>query len=101
MEDGLVYTDIYVILPEIKLRHEENGGLCHWIRESFFGYNQQILDACDIFILEKTTSKSNPRPSFWAEKSPMTPLLQRGFQDPKMEVPYHIRLCFVAIFPEI
>ena len=23
MEDGLVYTDIYVILPEIKLRQEE------------------------------------------------------------------------------
>ena len=93
MEDGLVYTDIYVILPEIKLRQEE----------AFLKRGVMSLDsrACDIFILEKTTSKSNPRPSFWAEKSPMNPLFQWGFQDPKMEVPYHIRLCFVEIFPEI
>lgn len=34
-------------------------------------------------------------------KIPMKPLLQWRFQDSKMEVPYHIRLCFVGIFPEI
>ena len=78
MEDGLVYTDIYVILPEIKLRHEENGGLCHWIRESFFGYNQQILDACDIFILEKNDLKIQSPAVVLGGKIPYEPPISMG-----------------------
>ena len=92
------------ILPEIKLRQEEaflkNGGFMSFSRE-FFWVSSTDSPCLWYFYIGKNDLKIQSPAVVLGGKIPMKPLLQWRFQDSKMEVPYHIRLWFVGIFPEI